>query len=101
MYLEEMLKLRAGGKHHLLEWLGINTLWMVLMASFFQNAEGWSFGTGLYFSYITCTTIGFGDYSPVKSRSWPMTYLLICIGIVLCQGSGSRPLETMLYKLEA
>lgn len=28
----------------------------------FSHVEGWSFGEGFYFAFITLSTIGFGDY---------------------------------------
>lgn len=28
----------------------------------FMSVEGWSYLEGLYFSFITLTTVGFGDY---------------------------------------
>ena len=36
-------------------------------AILFASWEGWSPTTAAYFCFVTLTTIGFGDYTPVKS----------------------------------
>ena len=36
-------------------------------AVLFHKWENWDVTTAAYFSFITLTTIGFGDYSPIKS----------------------------------
>ena len=35
---------------------------LVLPPLVFMSFEGWSYLEGLYFSFITLTTVGFGDY---------------------------------------
>ncbi|XP_041476369.1 TWiK family of potassium channels protein 7-like isoform X2 [Lytechinus variegatus] len=35
-------------------------------AAWMASSEGWDFGTGIYFMFITLTTIGFGDVLPMK-----------------------------------
>uniref|UniRef100_A0A3P8RUR4 2P domain potassium channel Talk-1 n=1 Tax=Amphiprion percula TaxID=161767 RepID=A0A3P8RUR4_AMPPE len=37
-------------------------LFLVVPPLLFSYAEGWSFGEGFYFAFITLSTIGFGDY---------------------------------------
>lgn len=39
----------------------------------FSHVEGWSFGEGFYFAFITLSTIGFGDY--VVGENKAVTYL--------------------------
>lgn len=39
----------------------------------FSHVEGWSFGEGFYFAFITLSTIGFGDY--VVGENEVFTYL--------------------------
>jgi len=35
---------------------------LCLPSLFFQITEGWSYSEGIYFAFITLSTIGFGDY---------------------------------------
>ncbi|XP_055470953.1 potassium channel subfamily K member 16-like isoform X1 [Psammomys obesus] len=35
---------------------------LIFPAMLFSHVEGWSFGEGFYFAFITLSTIGFGDY---------------------------------------
>lgn len=42
---------------------------MVLPPFVFMSQEGWSYVEGLYFSFVTLTTIGFGDLVAGKSPS--------------------------------
>lgn len=37
-------------------------VFLCLPSLFFQITEGWSYSEGIYFAFITLSTIGFGDY---------------------------------------
>lgn len=37
-------------------------LFLVIPPLLFSYMEGWTFGEGFYFAFITLSTIGFGDY---------------------------------------
>mgnify|MGYP000418659054 CR=1 FL=1 len=47
--------------------------------------EGWSWLDSIYFSIITLTTIGYGDFSPQTDggKLFTIFYILIGIGIIL------------------
>ena len=52
----------------LLKLVTIGTCVMILLPSaLFQYLEEWDYGTSIYYSVITLSTIGFGDYVAGKS----------------------------------
>ncbi|MDH5365544.1 MAG: potassium channel family protein [Cyclobacteriaceae bacterium] len=51
----------------------------------YHYLEGWGWVDSLYFSVITLTTIGYGDFSPQTDAGKVFTvfYIIIGIGIIL------------------
>lgn len=51
---------------------------------FYARVEGWSVLDSLYFSVITLTTVGYGDFSPttVPGKIFTMIYVLIGLGLI-------------------
>ena len=49
--------------------LAFFSIYLVIGAILFSAWEGWSFLEGFYFTFITLTTIGFGDFVPGDSIS--------------------------------
>lgn len=47
--------------------------------------EGWSWLDALYFSFITLTTVGFGDFAPQTDagKIFTIVYIVVGIGIIL------------------
>jgi hypothetical protein len=47
--------------------------------------EGWSWLDAFYFSFITLTTVGFGDFAPQTDagKIFTILYIIIGIGIIL------------------
>lgn len=47
--------------------------------------EGWSYVDSLYFSVITLTTIGYGDFSPQTDagKLFTIFYIIIGLGMIL------------------
>lgn len=61
---------------------------MIVLASgtvVYHYVEGWRWLDSLYFSFITLTTIGYGDFSPETDfgRIFTMVYVVFGIGIIL------------------
>jgi len=52
---------------------------------FYRIVEGWGWGNSLYFSVITLTTVGYGDYSPQTGIEplFTIFYLFVGIGLLL------------------
>lgn len=60
------------------------TFGMILWASvFYRLVEGWSWLDSIYFSVVTISTVGFGDFSPetAAGKVFTMFYILVGLGI--------------------
>ncbi|NRB16829.1 MAG: two pore domain potassium channel family protein [Rhodobacteraceae bacterium] len=60
------------------------TIAIVLWASvFYRYVEGWSWLDSIYFSVVTISTVGFGDFSPetAAGKIFTMFYIVIGLGI--------------------
>ena len=44
----------------------VSILWLLISASSLISAEGWNFVDSIYFSFVTFSTIGYGDVFPSK-----------------------------------
>lgn len=51
---------------------------------FFSHFEHWSWFNSLYYSVITLTTVGFGDFTPqtVAGKTFTIFYIIFGIGII-------------------
>lgn len=51
----------------------------------YHEIEGWSYLDAFYFSFITLTTIGFGDFAPQTDpgKVFTIIYIIIGVGIIL------------------
>ncbi len=60
------------------------TVGMILWASvFYRYVEGWSWLDAVYFSVVTISTVGFGDFSPetAAGKIFTMFYIVIGLGV--------------------
>lgn len=74
--------LRDRNYRHLL----ITTTIILLVGSLvFHYLEGWDYIDALYFSIITLTTIGYGDFSPQTTggKVFTIFYIIVGIGVIL------------------
>ncbi len=60
----------------------------VLLAGmlFYHGVEGWSWLDSLYFSVITLTTVGYGDFSPKTDAGKIFTMIYIVVGLGILAG---------------
>ena len=77
-------KMRQGWKDT--EFRGL--FWTVLAflfigTIFYRNAEGWSWVDSFYFTVVTLTTVGYGDFSPQTDIGKLFTVLYIIMGLGL------------------
>jgi len=65
--------------------LSLTVLTLLAGTTFYHYAENWNWVDSLYFSTITLTTIGFGDFVPTTdvSKLFTIFYIIIGIGIIL------------------
>ena len=56
---------------------------IVLLGHFVGRLEGWSRIDTLYYSFITATTVGYGDFPPRRNRSKLLAVLIAFFGLLL------------------
>ncbi|CAJ0610306.1 unnamed protein product [Cylicocyclus nassatus] len=61
----------------------LTVLWVFICAWIFTLFEDWSYGTSLYFTLISFTTIGFGDVLPSEYDFIVLVGFLLLIGLSL------------------
>ncbi|GIK84152.1 MAG: hypothetical protein BroJett025_07740 [Patescibacteria group bacterium] len=50
---------------------------------FYATEEGWSYFDSFYFTFVTITTVGYGDFHPTTVLSKTFTIFLIFMGVGL------------------
>ncbi|CAI4224081.1 unnamed protein product [Auanema sp. JU1783] len=61
----------------------VTVMWIFICAAIFLLFEEWDYGTSLYFTLISFTTIGFGDIVPSEFSYVVVVALLLLIGLSL------------------
>lgn len=62
------------------------TIFVIILGTIsYRFLEGWSWIDALYFSIITLTTIGYGDFSPQTTygKLFTILYIILGIGVIL------------------
>ena len=60
-------------------------LFIVLLGQRVGRKESWTRYDALYWSFVTATTLGYGDFRPVKKMSKALTIVIAFTGLV-CSG---------------
>jgi len=57
---------------------------LTLGTFFYHNVEGWTWLDSLYFTVVTLTTVGYGDFSPETDlgKAFTMVYIFVGLGIL-------------------
>ncbi len=56
---------------------------IILLGQFVGKIEGWSHFDSFYWSFITATTVGYGDIRPIKRGSKLIAVLIAILGLLL------------------
>lgn len=63
--------------------LGLTAGLLLIGTWVFHHVEGWSYLDSFYFSAITLTTVGYGDFAPTTPAGKLLTVLYVFVGIGL------------------
>lgn len=60
---------------------GLGVTMLLIGAGLLHATEGWAYGDALYATWVTASTVGFGDFAP--SPKGPMAYIIIIASLAL------------------
>ncbi len=52
--------------------------WVFIPAAIFSDLESWTYGESLYFTVVTLTTVGFGDFVPAQNTGGLNVFYRLC-----------------------
>lgn len=75
-------KMRQGWQDAEFRGLFWSVLMLLIVGSiFYRNVEGWSWIDSFYFTVVTLTTVGYGDFAPATNLGKLFTVLYIVMGL--------------------
>ncbi|MGB9133195.1 MAG: potassium channel family protein [Methanosarcina sp.] len=82
-FLRVLIKMLEDQKFRSLLYIAAMTLTMGTF--FYHKVEGWSWLDSLYFSVITLTTVGYGDFTPQTDigKIFTIIYIFVGLGILI------------------
>lgn len=78
--------LRDARVRSLLAFTGAMIFWA---SAFYRFVEGWGWVDAIYFSVVTISTVGFGDFSPesVAGKLFTVAYIILGLGVFVATAS--------------
>lgn len=61
----------------------IVVVWSAVWGTIYSKLEGWTLGEGMWFAYVSLTTIGFGDFSPDTLIGRLIGFIFLAVGLGL------------------
>ena len=58
---------------------------VIILGQWVSYIEKWKKFDGLYWSFITATTVGYGDIRPLKKLSRVLAVIIAIIGLIFCR----------------
>ena len=70
---------------------------IALLAGVIAKREGWPFSQGLYFGFITATTVGYGDMHPTRPLTRFLAVVIAFLGLTMTGIVVALAVEAMGY----
>lgn len=81
--------------------LAITSAIVIWASIFYRIVEGWSWVDSLYFSVVTISTVGYGDFSPETSLGKIFTIFYIIIGLGVFVTAATTVAEAIIKQAKA
>ncbi|KAJ3106433.1 Potassium channel [Phlyctochytrium bullatum] len=79
---DDAAEVKKAERYKLYSMMGIILAWWLVSAKIFEVCEpDWTYMDALYFTFVTMTTIGYGDLVPTSPWSWEFWNVFVFTGI--------------------